>query len=171
MAKRQMRSKSGTKTATKSDAIREVMKKQPNATAKEIKAALHSQGVKASDALINKLKYGRNRNGAAKKASRRKAGAQGSKAEAIRGAWNQLGTGARPRDVIALLASQGIHVASAQVSVLRKSAGKHRAASANHSVQVVPYEHLLAAKDLAARLGGIEHAQTALAGLAKLTQG
>jgi hypothetical protein len=56
------------------------------------------------------------------------------------------------------------------VSTLRKSAfRKHKAASV-HAVHSVSYEHLVAAKDLASRLGGIGQAQQALASLAQLMQ-
>ena len=117
-------SKSASKNGNKSDAIREIFKKRTNASVKEVQTALHSRGIKASDALINKLKYGRGTNGAVKKSAKgRKRGAKVNKAEAIRGAWGELGVSSRPRDVIALLASRRIIVTSAQVSTLRKSAG------------------------------------------------
>lgn len=165
MAKTKTRSKGG----SKSEAIREVLKKHPKASVKEVQAALHERGIKASDALVNKIKYGRNRNGAAKKSSRRGKGRSGvNKAEAIRGAWGELGASARPRDVIALLASRRIAVSSAQVSTLRKSALRKRAAATTGAVHAIPLDHLLAAKGLAARLGGIENAQQALADLARV---
>src|SRR4029077_2121734 len=48
--------KTSTATATKSDVIRDVLKSQPTATVGEIKVELKRQGVKASDALVNKIK-------------------------------------------------------------------------------------------------------------------
>ncbi len=165
------RQKTRTKGASKSDTIREILKQHPDANVKAVKAALVERGVKASDALINKVKYGRARNGAAKKSSKRGKGrSQINKAEAIRGAWGELGVRARPRDVIKLLASRGIAVASAQVSTLRKSASRKRNAVAVGAVHAIPFDHLMAAKSLAARLGGIENAQRALANLAKLLE-
>ncbi len=164
-----VKTKTPTKDVKKSDVIREILKKNRKATVKEVQAALHGRGVKASDALVNKIKYGRSRNGAARKSSKR--GGRRSKvnkAEEIRGVWRELGVTARPRDVIALLASRGLTVTSAQVSTLRKSGGRKRRSAAAASVQSVPFDHLLEAKGLAARLGGVENAQAALASLAKL---
>jgi hypothetical protein len=165
------RQKTATKGASKSDVIRAILKQRPSANVKEVKAALAERGVKASDALINKIKYGRNRNGASKKSSKRRKQRSGvNKAEAIRGAWGELGARARPRDVIALLAARGINVASAQVSTLRKGAFRSRADGAAGTVHSIPFEHLVAAKGLAARLGGIQNAQHALSSLAKLVE-
>ena len=150
--------------ANKSEAIREVLKQNPKANVKEVQQVLKERGVKASDALVNKVKYGRN--GAVGKPGRRsKNGAKVNKAEAIRVAWSELGTDARPRDVIAHLATRRIRVSSAQVSTLRKSAPRGKSAVAS---SVVPFEHLIAAKVLASRLGGIEPARQALNNLARL---
>jgi len=79
----------------------------------------------------------------------------------------KLGSKARPRDVISALADQGIVVSSAQVSTLRKSP-KRRAGVAVASTTSVSLEHLLAAKNLAERVGGIDAARQALASLAKI---
>jgi hypothetical protein len=65
------------------------------------------------------------------------------------------------------LASRRIRVTSAQVSMLRKSAARNGSGQAA-SVHAIPLDHLMAAKILASRLGGIESAQQALASLAKL---
>ena len=163
------KTKTPTKDPKKSDAIREILKKNRKASVKEVQTALRGRGVKASDALINKIKYGRGTNGAVKKSSKRgRPASKVNKAEAIRGAWRELGSSTRPRDVIALLAARGITVTSAQVSTLRKTAGRKRGSAVAVSVQSVPYEHLLEAKGLVARLGGVENAQAALASLAKL---
>jgi hypothetical protein len=158
--------KTRSKGASKSDAIRDVLKAKPKSSVKEVQAVLKERGVKASDALVNKVKYGRN--GAARKSSKpSKGGAKVNKAEAIRGAWTELGSDARPRDVIALLATRRVTVSSAQVSTLRKSALRKKGAA---TFGVVPFEHLVAAKALAARLGGIENARQALNNLAKLLE-
>jgi hypothetical protein len=146
-------------TASKSDAIREIIKKQPSANVKEIQEALKKEGVKASDALVNKVKYAR---AGAKRRNGRKSA---NKAEAIRQAWGELGKQARPRDVIAHLGGRGVKVSSAQVSTLRHKNG--HVASAQHAVSL---EHLLAAKNFAARIGSIDSAREALASLAKLMQ-
>ncbi len=159
--------KANTAVANKSDTIREILKAQPNAKVNQIKAALQERGVKASDALISKIKYGR-KSGGAKKARRRRGGKAGaSKADAIRKMLDKLGTDARPRDVIAALAARGVKVTSAQVSTLRKGLSRRRA-PASVTTDSVSFAHLLAARDLAERLGGIEVARQALASLARL---
>src|SRR5262245_43598005 len=103
---------------SKSDAIREVFAAQPNATVKEVKSKLEAKGIKASDALINKLRYSGKSSGRTKQRGKSAI----SKADAIRGMFDQLGRDARPRDVIAALKQQGITVTSAQVSMLRGKA-------------------------------------------------
>jgi hypothetical protein len=161
--------KTRSKDSSKSDAIREILKQNPKAPLAEVQEALKKQGVKASDALINKIKYGRGRSG--KRARRTSNGRTGvNKAEAIRGAWAELGASARPRDVIASLALRGIEVTSAQVSTLRKKGLRRRGPAASSAAYSVPFDHLLAAKGLAQRLGGIAHAREAIATLAKLIE-
>jgi hypothetical protein len=151
----------------KSDVIREILKSQPKATVKEVRIALQERGVKSSDALINKIKYGR-KPAVKKSRGRMPNGSGGTKADAIRGAYAEMGPKARPRDVVAALAARGIQVTSAQVSTLRKSIGGGRAkVAATYSVSL---DHLMAAKALAQRLGGIAVAQRALESLAKLTE-
>ncbi len=157
-------------STSKSDSIRQVLSAKPNATVKEIKAELDARGVAASIALINKLKYDRKRGTTAKKTRRARGGV--SKADAIRAKFDQLGYDARPRDVIAALKSEGVKVTSAQVSMLRAkltangSSGKVPATASS-----VPFEHLVAAKQLADRLGGINKARMALESFAKLVSG
>jgi arginine repressor len=161
------RKKAHTAVANKSDTIREILKAQPNANQKEVKAALQERGVKASDALISKIKYGR-KSGAAKKTRGRRAGkSRVTKADAIRKMLDKLGADARPRDVIAALALRGVKVTSAQVSTLQKGLSRRRASTAV-TADSVSFAHLLAARDLAERLGGIDVARQALASLARL---
>ena len=156
----------------KSDVIREVLAAQPKATVKEIQAALDERKVEASVALINKIKYGRKPTG--NKAGRR--AGKVSKATAIRSMFDELGLEARPRDVIAALKGKGVVVTSAQVSTLRSKLssnghGTSRISASSVASSNVSLEHLLAAKTLAERLGGIENARQALNSLAKLIQG
>jgi hypothetical protein len=158
-----------TKVVSKSSTIREILKGRPTATAKEIQAELKVRGVKASDALVNKIKYGRNGTAGEKKSGPR-GGSSTSKADAIRAAWGELGMNARPRDVISALAKRGVAVSSAQVSTLRKSMPRRRNAGGVHASSA-SFDHLLAAKHLAERMGGIEAAQAALANLARLVEG
>jgi hypothetical protein len=158
--------KTATATPSKSDAIRAVIAAQPNATLKEIKTKLEAKGVKASDALVNKIKYGRK--GPGKKAARSPNG-HGSKADAIRGMFAELGLNARPRDIIAELKKRGTTVTSAQVSMLRSKTPSN-GGSRGMAGGAVSLEHLLAAKELAERLGGISHARQALDCLARLLE-
>lgn len=153
---------------SKSDAIRELLAAQPKAGVKEIKAKLDAKGIQASVALISKLKY--SRKPARGRKALRKGGA--SKADAIRVKFDQLGRDARPRDVIAALKSEGVTVTSAQVSMLRNRLPKNGAAKngspRGQASSAVSFEHLLAAKQLAERLGGVENARQALESFARL---
>lgn len=154
--------------SSKSDSIREVMAAKPNATVKEIKAELDARGVAASIALINKLKYDGKRGAKSSKKPRRASGGA-SKADAIRAKFEQLGFDARPRDVIAALKTEGVKVTSAQVSMLRAKLSKNgKPAKSVAIASSVPFEHLVAAKQLADRLGGIQEARAALESFAKL---
>jgi hypothetical protein len=156
---------------SKSDVIRDILKQQPTATVKEIQAALKERGVKASNALVNKIKYGRRSSGThgRKSNGRRHDNSNGSKAEAIRKMWRQLGAHARNRDVIASLSSNGVTVSSAQVSMLRKTVSRRRGQGPAARVESISLDQLLAAKKVAEQLGGIEVARQALASFAKLT--
>jgi uncharacterized protein YneF (UPF0154 family) len=158
--------KSSTGRVSKSDAIRAVIAVNPNATLKEIKTKLQARGVKASDALVNKVKYDRKRNGAQ---ATRKVRKGASKADAIRNMFAEMGLDARPRDIIAALKSRGIVVTSAQVSTLRSKLSKNGSVL-RPAVGEVSLAHLMAAKQLAARLGGIENARQALDTLAELVK-
>jgi hypothetical protein len=121
--------------------------------------------------LINKLKYTRKPGSAAK--TSRSGGA--SKADAIRMKFDQMGRDARPRDVIAALLSEGVKVTSAQVSMLRSRLPKNGSAAngspRGKATSAVSFEHLLAAKQLAERLGGIDNARQALESFARLVSG
>jgi hypothetical protein len=159
--------KAVTTAPRKSDVIREIIKSRSKATIKEIRAELDRRGVEASDALINKIKYGRRTVGDKSAARKRGKIERGGKAAAIRGAFAEMGRDARARDIVARLAGRGIAVSPAQVSTLRKTLSRHDIASAQaHSVSLA---QLLAAKQLAAQLGGIQAAQRALDSLAQLT--
>ena len=159
-----MAKKKPSEHVNKSDAIRAVLATHPNATVKEIRTKIEAKGIKASDALINKLKYDRKGSG---KSATKKRGA--SKADAIRNMFDEMGLDARPRDVIAALKKQGVTVTSAQVSMLRSKLGSNGAPRPKAG-QAVPYEHLLAAKQLADRLGGVDKARNALESFASLVR-
>ena len=69
-----------------------------------------------------------------------------------------------------MLAARGIVVSSAHVSTLRKSISSNGKSHRSGPASSVSFDHLLAAKNLAERLGGIEVARQALANLAKLME-
>ncbi len=155
--------------ANKSTAIREILAEQPTANVKEVQAALAKRGIKASDALVNKIKYSKGRSGGKKRRGGKRKGGSLSKAEAIRSTFAHLGETSRARDVIAHLKKSGMKVSSAQVSTLRKRMfGNGHAAAASGSLSL---DDLLAAKQLAERVGSIEAAQRALASLSRLVGG
>lgn len=104
-----------------------------------------------------------------------------SKADQIRAVARESTGPVRPRDVIATLAERGIQASRAQVSQVlsamgmrrrrrrRRKGTTNRAASRSSSVgAMLQLEHLLAAKRLCDKVGGVEAAKTALDALAKL---
>ncbi len=105
-----------------------------------------------------------------KRRKTRRASANGnSKADSIRQAFATLGRTARPRDVIAHLKQKGVIVSSGQVSTMRPRKGaaarKQAKRAPNGNGHGFAIEHLLAAKELAGKVGGIPAASKALAAL------
>lgn len=108
-----------------------------------------------------------------------------SKADLIRGVARESSGPVRPRDIIATLAERGVKVSSAQVStVLRKMGMRRRRRRKGAEVGIatgagsrvtsrggamLQLDHLLAAKRLCDKLGGVEAAKSALDALAKLS--
>ena len=167
-------------TLSKSDAVRDYLSAHATAPVKEIASALSEQGVQASIALINKIKYsdrkssGRRTLGRRRKLSRG-AGVKGaSKAQAIRDALAHLGRRTRPRDVIAHLKEGGVIVSAAQVSAIRKNSRKQGrlkrsvAVAKTDAAGGIALDHLIAAKRLADQVG-LEAAKSALEFLARLS--
>ena len=144
------------KQTSKSSAIREILASQPKAAMKEIQAELAKRHIKASAALVSKIKYGRRQTGKTRNSV--------SKADAIRGMWSKLGVDARPRDVMESLAKRGVKVSSAQVSTLRRSNGEP------HESTAMSLDHLLAAKRFVAQVGGADIARRAIEALEKVLQ-
>jgi len=149
-----------TATISKSDAIRKIVGHNPKAPLKEIQAALKEQGLKVSDALINKVKYSK-QTSKVRRGRRRKSV---SRADAIRQAWGDLGQHSRPRDVVAHLDAQGIKVSSAHVISLRSNSVPSKKSAA----AVVSLDDLVAAKAFAGKFGSIEAAKKTLDSLAHL---
>ena len=166
----------------KSAAVREYLKTNPNASANEVAEALNKQGVKITAALVynvraNDSKKAGGGNGAAKRGRSTKGAAHGSKAEAIREAFNRLGSSARGRDVIAELSKQGIEVTNAHVANVRarmgtparSTSGRPARGGASAGGEKVSLDQLVAAKNMAEKLGGIDSARRMLDALAKLS--
>jgi arginine repressor len=186
-----MAKKTSQEGASKSDQARQYLSKHPGASVSQITDGLKAEGVTISTALASKIKYGRSKNGAAKKGRGRrkapgrksaKAAGSMSKAEEIRQSIRRFGKRFRPRDVVAELAEKGVEVSSAQVSTIAKSLGMRRrrkgrgraSASAGtgrratNREATVSVSDLVATKKLAAQLGGIENVKIAIDALSKL---
>jgi hypothetical protein len=155
-------------------------------------AALGEQGIEVKTQLVSNVKN-RMQQGSTRpwKAKRSEAGVvenrrtqvkpeRGAKAQAIRDALIAQGLDARPKDVIAALAAQGIKVTSGQVVTIRKSMGgkgrKRRKSHAGRPAVVAEangatlnVDHLVAAKKLAEQVGGIDVARKALDALNRLS--
>ena len=123
-----MATKQSIGTLSKSDAVREYLSSHATAPVKEI-AAPSEQGVEASIALINKIKYSDRKSPRRRKLVRRRRrwrrskGCEQSASDSRR--TGNLGRRARPRDVIAHLKEGGVTVSAAQVSAIRKGFRKN----------------------------------------------
>jgi arginine repressor len=185
-----MAKKAAKEGVNRSEAARKYVAAHPTASPTEIVEGLKAEGVEVSLSLASKIKYDRSRKGGGKMGRKKKAatakavpkagGERGEKAEAIRAAARSIGGKVRPRDVIAMLAEQGIKVSSAQVSTTLRKMGMRKtkrgrkpgrpaaSARAAHSGSI-SIDDLIAAKKLVEQLGSIEAASQALSALAKLT--
>jgi hypothetical protein len=113
--------------------------------------------------------------GAGKRRRSRKAGAHGSKAEAIRQEVERQGSAARARDIIAALAQKGMEISAAHVANVRarmvtsgkKATGRRSTAAAGNGA-TVSLDQLVAAKQMAESLGGIDSARRMLDALERL---
>jgi arginine repressor len=181
-----MAKKAAAPEASKSDAVKEYMASYPNATAKEVVTNLKRAGINVSLSLVAKLKSkGAKKSKRRPKASATPASSNGSaetsKAERIRQVAQGMKKPVRPRDVIAVLAAEGIAVSSAQVSTTLRAMGMRRrrrgrtpagAASGRAAMSTfatLSLDSLLAAKKLVTQLGSVEAAKSAVDALAKLS--
>jgi arginine repressor len=169
----------------KSDAVRQYMATNPNATAKEVVANLKRTGIKVSLSLVAKLKSKGAKKSVSPKASAARPSSNGAagatKAERIRQVATSMEKPLRPRDVIATLAAEGVSVSSAQVSTTlramgmrRRGRGRKPATSApgrpaTSTSELLSLDSLLAAKKLVTQLGSVEAAKSAVDALAKLS--
>lgn len=100
---------------------------------------------------------------AAKKAPPKKV----NKSEAIR-AYFSKNEGAKPKDVVAALAKDGIEVSPQQVSTVRYSAGRTTKKRAGKSSNAVQLDSLIAASEFAEKVGGVDEAKKLLEAVAKI---
>lgn len=169
----------------KSQVVRDYLKANKGAMPKDIVAGVKKEsGIDVSLALVNKVKYakkaGRKSKTKGRKPKGRKAKAKGTergaKAQAIRDTFAKLGKKAKPSQVIADLKTQGIKASYSQVSTIRKKVFKRGrkpgsktvASAASMSSESISMDHLIEAKKLAEKLGGIDAARHALSALSKL---
>ncbi len=153
----------------KTDLIRQYLARRPNATALEaVRGIKREMGIDVSVGLVAKVK----RDAAAAPAVSSNGA---TKADQIREVATSLPKPVRPRDVVAILAEQGVKASSAQVSQVLKGMGlKRRRRPGRRAVVVetvastLTLDSLLAAKKLAVHLGSVEAAKTAVDALAKL---
>jgi arginine repressor len=147
---------------------------------RDIVAALKEKGVVVTSPQVSKtLKaagFHRKPHGKKAAASTTNASEHINKAQKIRDVAKTMGKKVRPKDIIAVLAKEGIKVSSAQVSTTLRAAGFRRkrrgkkAAAAAHPATAhgLNLDALLAAKALIAKVGSVELAQEALAAMKKL---
>ncbi len=172
----------------KADLIREVAQtmERPIRPRDVIAAVSEKYGEKVTSPQVSKIL--RNMGLKRRSRGRRRAGATSSggvsKAERIRQIAHELGRSVRPRDIVARMETEGMPVASAQVSTVLSAAGFRRkgrkgrrgrrrmtSAGANSSIsagQGLDLQALVAAKALVEKLGGVERAEAAINVLKKL---
>lgn len=188
MAKKQAAKPEGEKQPSTSQLVRTWLESHKTATVAEIISAFKEQGIPVSEALASKLKYTRGgkkakrgkkrsaKSAATKRAAAgapRKSLARGEKASAIRIEWRAQGRKARPRDVIAALQAKGIAATYSEVSGVRdrmmaKRQARRAGLTAKPTTGAVPTDHLIEAKNLAEKLGGVDVALEALTLLSRL---
>ena len=181
---------------TKSDLVRGYIAQRPQASVREIVETLKQQGTSVSIALASKIKYDRMRKGTGSGPGRGRGrasavavnngSASGTKADAIREMAKSMEKPVRPRDLVAAMAAQGVHVSPAQVSqvlrgmgmrrrrrggrrVAREGATAARQTAGSATSRSISLDSLIAAKKLADQLGGVDAAKQAVDALARLS--
>jgi arginine repressor len=182
-----------TKEPSRSQAVRDFMRKNGGATVPQIVDGLKAEGVTVTPGLVYNVQAGVRKKRSAKRTTKKTAAATKSngrpssngsadttKAERIRQVAQAMKKPVRPRDVIAALAAEGISVSSAQVSTTlramgmrrrrrgRKTAGAAPSRPAVSTSELLSLDSLLAAKKLVTQLGSVSAAKQAVDALAKL---
>lgn len=165
---------------SKSQIIKDYFKANPGTMPKDVVAGIKKEsGVDVTIPLVNNVKYNlkkgsKSKGRKAKAKTKAGSGKHGEKAQAIRVTLGKLGRKAKAPEVIADLKAQGITASYSQVYTIRKTLfkrGRRLGVSATPTVatgETIAMEHLLEAKRLAEKLGGIEAARHALSALSKL---
>jgi hypothetical protein len=175
------------KTAAKTSAAKKGVAKKPAAKGIAVKKRVAKKTVpkKPTSKRPTAMKTSARKPAAKKSASKKRKPKKQTpsngttKAQAIRDAFKELGKKARPRHIIAALASKGITVAPAQVSTVLKAAGlrrgrrRKRAATAvgpktsanGHALNI---NELVKVKKLAEELGGTTKLKELAAALERL---
>lgn len=104
-----------------------------------------------------------------KKVGGRSKSASVSKAQAIRDEFAAQGIDARPKDIIATLASKGVEVSSAQVSNIKATLGDKSGRKGRGANGALSIEALLETKKFADSIGGVEVARKAIEALVRLS--
>jgi arginine repressor len=166
-----------------SKAIRYYLSKHPTAPAQEVVDGLKADGVTVTAGLVYSVKaYSAKKKAGKKTAKATKStpstnGASSTKADRIREVAKGMAKPVRPRDVQAVLATQGIRASSPQISRVLKSMGRKRRRKAaaggatralTSSSTEISIDDLVAAKKLVGQVGSIEKVRGALAALARL---
>jgi hypothetical protein len=165
------------------------MGKNRGASAQQVVDGLKAEGVTVTVGLVHNVKSRKKAEKAAAKAAAPAANSRaapasnapgGTKADAIRDVAKGMEKPVRPRDVIAVLKSQGVKASSAQVSTVLRAMGmkrkRRRKAAAGGAVPsaaansaALNIDDLVAAKKLVGQVGSIEKVKQALAALARLS--
>jgi arginine repressor len=183
-----------TKELSRSQAIRDFMKKNGGASAQQVVDGLKAESVTVKIGLVYNVQANMKRKGTAKRSNGKARAAtkpvvhassngstETSRAERIRQVAQGMKKPMRPRDVIAALAAEGVTVSFSLVSQTLRGMGMRRrrrgpkpgGAVASRPVVstsfLVSLDSLLAAKKLVAQLGSVGAAKSAIDALAKLS--
>ena len=177
-----MAKKTSTPGVNRSEAIRQYLRENPNATAKEIIPTLAERGIFVSQGLVNNVKYGKGKQVGRKKLVRKKT-ARGKRAvnrsKAIR-EYLADNPGVGYREVIAGLKARGITVSEGLVSNVKHSMKRAKkkikrrvrrgmaAVAARRTAALLSADDLFKAKTLVDGVGSFDEARRAIDALEKL---
>lgn len=186
-----MAKKGAKRDGSKSQAVRDYLNANPDASTKAVKEGLAAEGVSVSEGLVNKVKYSepsggrkksvRRTTGSKRKATRRgrPAGGGVNMSDAIRDFIRENPSATRP-EIRDTLQAQGIPVSNSLVNAVytkvkrgggakaRRSPGRPKATAAASTGGTMSAAELINAKQLVDQLGGIDKVRDALSLLEQL---